>query len=276
MKPIIKWVGGKTQLLPELRKLIPTTQGCYFEPFIGGGAVFLDMASRRAFGSAVINDVNPELTNLYTVVRDVPNFLMGRLDCLRATPDWNTLDFFLDMRAKEPVKLDPISRAVRFIYLNKTAFNGLYRENKSGQFNVPFGKYSNPTLYVLDNLLQCSEALQGVSIRTGSFRECVPDAQPGDVVYFDPPYVPVSKTANFTSYASIFREEKQRELADVFRSLVGRGVICVLSNSDTPLVHELYGDFTIHTVGARRSINRDGDKRGKINELVVCGVPVSL
>lgn len=270
-RPIIKWVGGKTQLLPELLRIIPPTSGTYYEPFIGGAAVFLASHESKRFSRAVINDVNPELTNLYQVVRDQPDDLMSKLDVITSTADWNTQEYFTLMRSMS--FQDPADRAARFIYLNKTCFNGLYRVNRSGKFNVPFGRYKNPKLYDRATLMACSEALQGVEIRTGDFSDATRDAQPGDVVYLDPPYVPVSKTSSFTAYSGDFGPKEQASLAEWVKHLVLRGVTCVLSNSDTPLVHELYGDFELHTVGARRSVNSDGTKRGKINEIVVVGIP---
>lgn len=270
-KPIIKWVGGKTQLLPELSRMIPVTRGTYFEPFIGGAAPFLHFSGTGRYQRAVINDLNPELTNLYTMVRDYPEDLMIYLDVYRDTVDWNTSDQFYRVREDTPVS--KLGSAARFVYLNKTCFNGLYRVNRQGKFNVPFGRYPNPKLYDRETLMGCSAALQSCEIRTGSFRDATLGAQPGDVVYFDPPYVPVSKTSSFTAYAGEFGPEEQAMLAQHFRELVSSGVACVLSNSDAPLVRELYQDFELHTVGARRSINSDATKRGKINEIVVVGIP---
>jgi DNA adenine methylase len=271
-KPILKWAGGKTQLLPELTQIIPTTEGTYFEPFIGGGAPFFSFAGQQRFKRAVINDFNPELTNLYQVVRDHPEELREALDNLMRQSDWNTKEYFLQMRASEPD--DAISKAVRMVYLNKTAFNGLHRVNKSGRFNVPFGRYTNPKLYEWANLKSCSEALQGVEVRTGDFEDALRDARTGDVVYLDPPYVPISTTANFTAYAGRFGPQEQERLAELCQQLVYRGVYCVQSNSDSPVTRKLYaGFFEIRTVEARRSVNSDATKRGKISELVIVGEP---
>jgi DNA adenine methylase len=267
-KPFFKWVGGKTQLLGDLTQLIPATEGTYYEPFIGGAATFFHFQALKRFRRAVLNDVNPEIINCYTMVRDQLPWLIERLDLVQAQP-WNTSEYFYNMRASKPSQ--PIDRAVRFLYLLRTCFNGIYRVNRKGEFNTPFGKYANPRLYNAADLKAASEALQGVELRLGGFRAAVYDAQPGDVVYFDPPYVPVSKTANFTAYAGEFGPEQQQDLANLFQELVQRGVTCVESNSDAPLVRELYRNFPLTVVGARRNLNSDGAKRGPINEIVVVG-----
>lgn len=268
-RPFFKWVGGKTQLLGDLIKLVPRTDGTYHEPFCGGGAAFFHFQALKRFKRGVINDINPTLVNCYTMVRDrLPDLIAG-LEQVRADAAWNSAAYFYAMRATEPT--DPIDRAVRFLYLLKTCFNGLYRVNRKGKFNTPFGKYENPKLFTESDLQACSNALQGIEIRLGNYRDAVADAKPGDVVYFDPPYVPVSATSNFTAYAGEFGPEQQRDLAQLFGELVERGVTCVESNSDAPLVRELYRDFQLTVVGARRNLNSDGAKRGQINELVVVG-----
>lgn len=267
-KPFIKWVGGKTQLLKELLPRLPKQIDVYYESFIGGGAVFFALAREGRFRHAVINDYNPELSNLYEVVRDNPKCLMDSIDDIKSKPDWNTREFFNQMRITDYYR-SPIGRAARFMYLNRTAFNGMWRVNRMGQFNVPFGKYTKPTLYDRETLLECSAALQGVTILQGDFEAAVSTAQPGDCCYFDPPYVPVSKTASFTAYAGEFGDNAQRRLATLYGSLAQRGVHCVLSNSDTPLVRELYQQFSIVTVQARRSVNSDASKRGPVNEALV-------
>jgi DNA adenine methylase len=268
MKSPFKWVGGKRALIPQLIHHFPASCSNYFEPFCGGASLFFYMSEKSFFKRAVLNDVNPEVINTHTMIRDrLPELLAG-LDCI-LLDDWNTSEYFYTMRASKPSQ--PIDRAVRFLYLLKTCFNGLYRVNRKGNFNTPFGKYTNPKLYNATELQACSDALQGVELRCGSFRDAVSDAQPGDVVYFDPPYVPVSKTASFTAYAGEFGSQEQQELADLFRELVGRGVTCVESNSDAPLVRQLYADFQLHVVAARRNVNSDGAKRGPINEIVVVG-----
>jgi DNA adenine methylase len=270
--PFLKWVGGKSQLLRVLSKLITNKSLTYYEPFIGGGATFFHFADRRRFRRAILNDFNPELINAYAVVRDHLPELLARLDQYRLDADWNTEAQFKRVRAVEHT--DPVEMAARTLYLNRLCFNGLYRVNRSGKFNAPFGKYDNPSLYDRANILACSEALQNfATLRVGDYAAAVHDAQSGDIVYFDPPYVPVSETSNFTSYSGQFGADEQRALASLFRELVGRGVMCIESNSDAPLVHELYEGFDLHVVGAKRNVNSKGDKRGKVNELVVVGRP---
>ena len=237
--------------------------------------MFFHFADRRRFREAVLNDRNPELINCFEVVRDrLPELLQG-LDTIRSQPGWNTKPFFEAVRTSTPS--NPVSRAVRTIYLNKTCFNGLYRVNQTGDFNAPFGRYDNPQLYNRANITACSEALQRfATLRTGDFTDAVKDAQAGDLVYFDPPYVPVSETANFTSYAGQFGPTEQEALASLFRELFDQGVIVIQSNSDTPRVRELYAGFDFHVVGARRSVNSKADGRGEVNELVVVGQPENL
>jgi len=273
--PFIKWVGGKSQLLRVLSGIITHKSLRYYEPFLGGGATFFYFADRRRFRQAVLNDFNPELINLYTVVRDQLPELLKRLDQYKLDDDWNAEAQFKRVRAVEYE--EPVEKAARTMFLNRTCFNGLYRVNRSGKFNAPYGKYDNPTLYDPDNILACSETLQRfATLRVGGFAEAVHDAQAGDLVYFDPPYVPISDTASFTAYAGQFGPDEQRALAQLFRELVDRGVMCVQSNSDAPLVHELYEEFDLHVVGAKRNVNSDGAKRGKVNELVIVGQPKHL
>lgn len=270
--PFLKWVGGKRQLLPQLCRYVPRG-ATYYEPFLGGGAAFFAFKELGRFDDAVLNDENAELMNSYRVVRDTPLELISRLDALRRSPTWNTNETYLEMR--ESVPSDEVSRAVRFIYLNRMGFNGLYRVNREGHFNVPKGSYPNPALYDRMTLLSCAEALSSktTKLREGDYAVAVQDAGPGDVVYFDPPYVPVSATSSFTSYIGEFGPEQQQALAQTFRELVDRGVFCVLSNSDVALVRELYQGFDVHVVPARRSVNSDPSGRGEVDEVIVVGRP---
>ena len=208
-RPLLKWVGGKTQLLPVIDPLIPRRFGRYFEPFMGGGAVFWHVASTRDADTVyLLNDRNTELVNLYEVVREETATLRAALDALRANPAWNSAEQFASMRASVPE--DPVARAARMVYLNKTCFDGLYRVNRAGQFNTPHGRYANPSLYDADNLAACSRALRWARLTTGDFEDAVHGAGTGDVVYFDPPYVPLTDTANFASYtAGGFGSEQQ-------------------------------------------------------------------
>lgn len=274
-EPFLKWVGGKRQLLKTLSALITHKSRTYYEPFIGGGATFFHFADRRRFQKAVLNDMNPELVNCYTVVRDRLEALVARLDAYRLELGWNTQEHFERVRSAEFD--DPVEKAARTIYLNRTCFNGLYRVNKAGKFNSPFGKYDNPSLYDAANIQACSIALRNFAeLRCGDYSAAVHDAQAGDIVYFDPPYVPVSDTSNFTSYAGQFGPAEQKALSDLFRELVSRGVLVIQSNSDAPLVRELYEGFEFHVVGAKRNVNSKGDKRGEVNELVIVGKPAVM
>jgi DNA adenine methylase len=270
-RPFIKWVGGKTQLLPHIEALLPKEMRTYYEPFIGGGAVFWHVAATRTFERAVINDWNAELVNTYTVIRDFPGTLITALSDHMNHALWNTAEYFAEMRASVPSDLDSVARAARMIYLNKTCFNGLYRVNKRGQFNTPFGRYKNPALFDASNIRACSEALKrNVSILTGDFNNAILNAGSGDVVYFDPPYVPLSATSNFASYTSTgFDIGDQQRLAALFKDLTVRDVTCVLSNSDTPVVRKLYEGFEILSVQAKRAINSKADGRGAVGEVLV-------
>jgi len=266
-KPFVKWAGGKKQLAARLLELFPKTIKTYYEPFLGGGAIFFALASSGRFKMAAVNDFNSELVNVYRVVRDFPGELMEQLQKLPITKD-----IFLELRAKRPEDFNPVRRAARTIYLNKTGFNGLYRVNKAGIFNVPWGKYNNPSLFNEENIKACSEALSQVKITEKDFAEVVQEAGSGDLVYFDPPYVELSKTSNFKSYTSSgFTLDDQYRLAACFRELRDRGSAVVASNSDTEIVRELYKDWEIHEVQARRAINSKADRRGPVGELIIVG-----
>jgi DNA adenine methylase len=259
--PFIKWVGGKRNLLPQILPHLPQTFGHYHEPFLGGGALFWTLKTPNA----TLSDSNLDLILAYRAVRDNPQSLIAVLSEMP-----NTREFFVEVRDNVPS--DPLQRAARFIYLNKTAFNGLWRVNKSGKFNVPFGNYKNPSLYDEANLLACSAALQGVGIRHQDF--CFIDPKPGDLVYLDPPYVPLKPTSSFTSYTSQgFGVQMQEFLAKKFSDWVEAGAYCVASNSDTSLVRSLYKGHDIHTVVAKRAVSASVAGRGSVTELLVVGRP---
>ncbi len=262
--PIVKWAGGKTRLLGELTQRMPSPKqwtGRYFEPFAGGLALYFHMRPT----SAVLADMNPELINLYRVVRDQPDALVD--DLQRHTAEST---YFYAVRALDPAAMTPIERASRFVFLNRTCFNGLWRVNRAGQFNVPFGRYDNPNLCPETRIRAASQALAGASIDHADFESACVTARRGDFVYFDPPYDPITQTARFTSYTSgNFGDDDQRRLADLFRRLARRGVRCMLSNSDTPFMRELYADFAIDTVMAPRAISRDATRRTPVREVVV-------
>ena len=261
-KPVLKWVGGKSQLIPEIVKSFPASIDTYFEPFVGGGAMFWHLAGKKAFKDAHINDYNTELITCYRVIRDNPHALMDALRKMKS----GSKDVFLAQRALIPKELSDVARAARMIYLNRNGFNGLYRVNKSGAFNVPFGSYKTPpTLFVEENIFACHSALQDTWINNGDFEDKLEVAKKGDLVYFDPPYVPLNITSNFASYTEVgFGLMAQKRLAALVKELADREVKVVLSNSDTPLVRELYQAYEIREIMARRNINSKGDGRGEI------------
>ena len=261
-KPFLKWVGGKTQLLPHILGLFPKSFNRYHEPFVGGGAVFFSLSPHKA----ILSDVNPDLIQAYTMIRDDVESVIHELKMHRAEEA-----YYYSVREADVASLSGAEAAARIIFLNKTCFNGLYRVNRSGKFNVPFGKYANPTICNEANLRLVSEALQGVDIRLESVFELDARVSKNDLVYFDPPYVPLSPTASFTSYTKQgFGEHQQRQLATLFARLASKGAHCYLSNSDTPLVRELFKDFRIKKVYARRAINSRADRRGPVGEVIVC------
>ncbi|MGE0404039.1 MAG: DNA adenine methylase [Kofleriaceae bacterium] len=266
--PIIKWVGGKTKLLPELISRMPARFGRYYEPFAGGLALFFRVAPQRA----VISDANADLIALYTAVATEVNAVIKRLQHHREAHDER---HYYAMRAKWNELHDSwanAERAAAFIYLNKTCFNGLWRVNRSGDFNVPIGRYTDPPICVPEALRAAHALLARAELRQGDYRVAVEDAQRGDFVYFDPPYDPVTPTANFTSYSAVgFGPDDQRTLAETARALVARGCKVMLSNSDTPFIRSIYKGFKIATVKCPRAINSNAAKRGDVDEVIVTG-----
>jgi DNA adenine methylase len=266
-RPFLKWAGGKGQLLGELRSLVPDLRGRYFEPFLGGGALFFDLLPKRG----VLSDVNAEIVGCYVAVRDQVEELIRILKKHRYDPD-----HYYAVRDKDPAELSPVERAARTIFLNKTGFNGLYRVNRSGKFNVPFGRYRKPLICDEQNLRACSAALAKVELTVCDFETSAMRAKKGDFVYFDPPYVPLSRTSTFTAYApGGFDHVSQKRLAKVFGMLARRGVHVLLSNSDVPEVRELYGTYQIEIVRAARSINSKATRRGPVSEVLVTGRTIS-
>lgn len=261
--PILKWAGGKNSLIPQFKPYFPvrTHYSRYFEPFVGGGAVFFYLQPENSY----LFDINSDLIELYTVVRDNVEELIEAL-----SQHYNDKDYYYEVRAWKPSQLTPIQRAARLIFLNHTCYNGLYRVNKEGQFNVPFGKYKNPTICDKPGLRASSIALQRANLEVGDFETIRKYGQKGDFVYFDPPYEPISETSNFTSYTTNgFSKQDQSRLAEIFTELDKRGCLLMLSNSNAPLIYELYDKFNIHEISARRAINRNPEGRGKITELLV-------
>lgn len=263
--PFLKWAGGKRQLLSELLsradRVAPFER--YHEPFVGGGALFFEMYSTARLGRkrAFLSDSNPRLIETYQAIQADVEVV---LDELEAHAKRHSKEHYYDVRSSTP------QTPARIIYLNRTCFNGLYRENSRGEFNVPMGRYANPKICDAPNLRAVSAALRRAKLECRPFESVLDRAKPGDFVYFDPPYHPVSKTASFTAYArGGFGEDEQRKLASVFAELDRKSVKTMLSNSMTPLVLELYAKFRIDTVHANRAVNCRADQRGKIQEALV-------
>ena len=266
-RPFLKWAGGKGALLHEILPRLPKKIETYYEPFVGGGAVFFALAAEKRFNRAVIGDTNDDLIETYYAIQNDLDEVVQRL---KIHAGKHSEEYFYKVRAQRGSYV-----AARIIYLNRTCFNGLYRVNQKGEFNVPFGKYANPKICDEENLTAVSEVLHGVDLETNDFETMVVTAQRGDSVYFDPPYAPLSDTSNFTAYtAGGFGSSEQERLRDVAKKLIDRDVHVLLSNSDTPFVRDLYGMtrvFKIEEVQAPRRVNSKGKKRGNVGELLISG-----
>ncbi|MCB9597739.1 MAG: DNA adenine methylase [Sandaracinaceae bacterium] len=266
--PFIKWVGGKGRLLPQLMPLLPSgvSHMRHVEPFMGGAALFFQRYPVRA----LLSDVNGDLVETYKMVRDRVDEV---IDALGPLADRHDPDRYYRVRERynaSRASSDGPERAAMFIYLNKTCFNGLHRVNRRGEFNVPAGRYKNPRILNDAALRSASIALRSAEIVQDGFESLVARARPGDFVYMDPPYEPVSTTASFTSYAKDgFGQDDQRRLRDVFDELTRRGCKCMLSNSDVPFIRDLYREHRIDVVNAPRAVNCNGSGRGKVAEVVV-------
>ncbi len=272
-RPFLKWAGGKTQLADALLERKPVCFNAYHEPFVGSGAIFFRLYRDGQVRRAILSDINAELIDTYLAIRD---HVAEVIRILSEFP--HSKEFYYEIRSKDPWELSLPERAARMIYLNKTGYNGLYRVNQRGQFNVPFGRYKSPKYLDRENLLAVSQALQNVEMFCASFDTVVERAEAGDWVYFDPPYVPLSQTASFTSYhANGFGLQDQQRLRDVCITLSQNNVYITVSNSDTAIVRSLYNSpyFSIDEVLANRAINCNGAKRGKITELVITNYPVN-
>ncbi len=263
-RPVLKWAGGKTQLLPEILSRMPARIRTYYEPFVGGGAVFFALAAEGRFRRAVLSDRNAELVDVY---RALQTDVDGVVKCLRKMT-YSEDEYYRIRDERRSSRL--VKRAARTLYLNKTGFNGLYRVNRAGGFNVPFGRHVNPTICDEENLRRVADVLKSVELLEEDFEVVCKRAKKGDVVYLDPPYLPRSRTASFAAYdRHPFRMPEHERLAKVFAELGRRHVHAVLSNSDTPVTRELYGAYRPDYPRVGRAINSKVTARGPITELLV-------
>lgn len=268
LSPFLKWAGGKRQLLPEIKKYLPQKFNTYFEPFLGAGAVLLAIQP----ANAVVNDINPELVNCYKVIKNNLPELFENLKQHKNEPEYFYKIRGLDRNKDSYINLSEIEKASRIIYLNKTCYNGLFRVNLQGQFNVPFGRYKNPRIVNQEVLTSINEYLNSNKIQflNTDFEKAVEQAKKDDFVYFDPPYDPVSETSSFTGYAfNGFGKNEQVRLKETIDKLTDKGCKVILSNSKTEFITDLYKEYRIITVSATRNINSVADKRGKIKEVLV-------
>ena len=264
--PFLKWAGGKRQLIPQMKKYFPKHFNKYIEPFIGGGAVFFHMLPEKA----ILIDINEELINCFKVIKNNVKELIELLKNHKNEKKYYYKIRSLDRTHETYNKLSDVEKASRAIYLNRCCYNGLYRVNSKGQFNVPFGKYKNPNFCDEKNLMAVNRVLKNVDIFHGPFEKCLDFADKDDFIYFDPPYHPISETSSFTSYTKEnFGKESQKMLFNVFEILDERGCRLMLSNSYNPFIIELYKEYKIIFLNAKRAINSIANKRGFIKEILV-------
>ena len=269
-KPFVKWAGGKRQIIDKLKKYVPDEFNTYYEPFVGGGALLFELSPRKA----VINDYNEELMNVFNCIKDETKFNKMRNELNHHEAN-HSEEYYYEIRNKDRDKtkfkrMPDYKRSARTIYLNKACFNGLYRVNSKNEFNVPFNRklkvntYDGQNLGIIHSYLNFSD----VTLLNTDFEEAVKDAKKGDFIYFDPPYD--SETSTFNSYTENgFGKEEQLRLAKVYKELADKGCYVMLSNHNTTLVKELYKDFNIHLIEAKRNINANGKKRGKVEEVII-------
>jgi DNA adenine methylase len=280
VKPFLRWAGGKRRLADLIIDAFPasfdSTANNYFEPFLGGGAIVFALGdSKRNFcipgKNLYLNDSNPDLITTYKVVKNNVGALTKRLSRLSLD---TSKEAYEKIRASKPQ--DDVSKAARFIYLNKTCFNGLWRVNSKGDFNVPWGKLKKPNIYDEDHLLACSKRLKGSHLTRGDFTKSLEKAKQGDIVYFDPPYIPLTASANFSKYSKDdFSIQDHERLAELIIKLKKRGVHVMLSNSDTPLSREIFGQvLTLRQISVNRSIAADGSSRKPVMEVLGTSFPV--
>lgn len=281
VKPVLKWVGGKRELIPDIREYYKNLEPKkYIEPFFGGGSVYFDIL--KTFGSefntkSIINDVNTDLIELYRNIKTSPDEIINY--CKELEKDYYKYDYYhirdryngIDREKNDVERYEGVVRSSSLMLLNRTCFNGLYRVNSKGLFNVPKGNYKNPRIVDEENLYKLSSVLPPIeNIRNTQFDK-ITEIEKGDLVYFDPPYHPLNETSSFTSYSGSFGSEEQIRLRDYFKKLNDKGVYVILSNSSSPFIKEIYTDYNVVEVYCRRNINSKSTKRGKIPEFLVIG-----
>lgn len=266
-RPFLKWAGGKTKLVEHLMQRRPPTFRTYHEPFLGSGALFFSLYRENLIRHAFLSDINAELIDTYIAIRDHVKEVIEILSEYRYSQE-----FYYELREKDPWKLRIPERAARMIYLNKTGYNGLYRVNQQGKYNVPFGRYKAPRFLDPENLLAVSKALRNVEIICSSFERVLDRVEPEDWVYFDPPYFPISSTANFTSYQpDRFGFQEHEQLRNICLTLTLRGAYITVSNSNTSVVRSLYSGpcFSIEEISVHRAISCKGSERKRVTELII-------
>ena len=272
VKPIIKWAGGKSQLIHELLRFKPDDFENYYEPFLGSGSFFFALSPKK---KVYLNDINPTLINLYKLVRDYPQFLIDKLEKYQleynSKSEEEQKKLYYEKRSLyNELKHGNKERITLFIFLNKTGFNGMYRESSNGKYNIPFGKHKKVTLYNENNIFLMSKAVKNSVITAKDCKSVIKTAKANDFIYLDPPYHPITKTANFTSYSKDnFGIQDQKDLANIAKTLSKKGCKIMISNSESHFIRGLYKDFNFHEVKANRFINCKSDARGKINELII-------
>ena len=270
-KPFVKWAGGKRQLMPELEKNFPTKFGTYVEPFLGGGAVMFDLLTKEPNLKCNVSDLNSDLVLAYVTIRDRLEKLIESLENHSKNYHKDSTGYYYEVRNQEPK--NQIEKVSRLLFLNKTCFNGLYRVNSKGKFNVPLGRYTNPNIVNKENLQIVSKTLQSTKIKIScrDFGSIIKDAKKGDFVYFDPPYQPISDTANFTSYTHRdFTQDDLERLADLANQLNSKGCHVMLSNSNSKTVKKLFSSkWKIKEIKANRAINSNSQKRTGHKEIII-------
>lgn len=273
-KPFVKWAGGKSGLIASLIPFVPKNFNSYFEPFVGGGALFFYLKNQKILNSKkiYINDKNSQLINAYKQIKINPHEILEELEILNKKHSEETFYRIRNLdRNSDFYSLSEVFKAARFIYLNKTCYNGLCRYNSKGYFNTPMGNYKNPKIYDKELIFSVHKALKNVLITNNDFESALLKVKKGDFIYFDPPYFPLNKTSSFVNYTDNFLAKEQIRLYELFKILDFEGVKVLQSNSNTQFIRELYKDFEIIEINSKRAINCKGDRRGKITELIIKG-----